>query len=254
MKKQFENKVVIVTGASMGIGKAVALAFSSEGAKVAVVDIDEREGKRTVEAIKEGGGEAVFIPCDVSNPEQVKNMVRTTVAEYGRLDYACNNAGIEGEQQQSTVECSLENWENVINVNLKGVWLCMKHEIPEMLRAGGGAIVNVSSIAGLVGFPNIPAYVASKHGVVGLTKTTALECAKQNIRVNTVCPGGIDTPMLERFTKGNDTALQQMNQMHPMGRVGTSEEIASAVLWLCSDAASFTTGQSIAVDGGYIAQ
>lgn len=245
----FENKVVIVTGSSSGIGRTTASAFASEGAKVIVSDIHEKEGQATVEEIKKNKGEAFFIKCDVSSEQDVKNLVDKTIEKYGRLDCAYNNAGIEGSPS-STTECSTENWDRTININLKGVWLCMKYEIPAMLKSGKGAIVNCSSIAGLVGLENIPAYVASKHGVIGLTETAALEFAKQNIRVNAVCPGAIHTPMLDRFTKGDE---QLMADQDPMGRVGRPEEIADSVLWLCSDKSSYVTGQSIAVDGGWVA-
>jgi NAD(P)-dependent dehydrogenase (short-subunit alcohol dehydrogenase family) len=247
--KTFENKVVIVTGASSGIGRATAIAFAREGAMVVVSDIREEGGLATMQEIKKENGEAHFIKCDVSSEEQVKNLVSQTIAKYGRLDCAYNNAGIEGTPS-STVECSAENWDNTININLKGVWLCMKYEIPAMLKYGKGSIVNCSSIAGLVGFETIPAYVASKHGVIGLTETDALEFAKKNIRVNAVCPGVIHTPMLERFTKGEE---ESMARQDPMGRVGRPEEIADSVLWLCSDKSSYVTGQSIAVDGGWVA-
>lgn len=245
----FENKVVIITGSSSGIGRATAMAFAREGAKVIVSDIHEKEGQETVDEIKSKKGEAHFIKCDVSSEPEVKNLVDKTIEKYGRLDCAYNNAGIEGSPC-STVECSTENWDRTININLKGVWLCMKYEIPAMLKNGKGSIVNCSSIAGLVGFETIPAYVASKHGVIGLTETAALEFAKQNVRVNAVCPGAIHTPMLERFTKGEE---QLMADQDPMGRVGRPEEIADSVLWLCSDKSSYVTGQSIAVDGGWVA-
>jgi NAD(P)-dependent dehydrogenase (short-subunit alcohol dehydrogenase family) len=247
--KSFEGKVVIVTGASSGIGQATAFAFAREGAKVIVSDIQERDGVATVNAIKKENGEAHFIDCDVSSEEQVKSLVEKTIEKYGRLDCAYNNAGVEGAPS-STIECSTENWDKTININLKGVWLCMKYEIPAMLRNGKGSIVNCSSIAGLVGFETIPAYVASKHGVIGLTETAALEFAKNNIRVNAVCPGAIHTPMLDRFTHGEEKTMAEQD---PMGRVGRPEEIADSVLWLCSDKASYVTGQSIAVDGGWVA-
>jgi NAD(P)-dependent dehydrogenase (short-subunit alcohol dehydrogenase family) len=247
--KSFENKVVIVTGASSGIGLATAKAFAREGAKVVISDINEQAGEETVKDIINENGEATFIKCDVSSEVDVKNLVDSTIKKYGRLDCAYNNAGIEGTPN-STTECSVSSWDKTINTNLKGVWLCMKYEIPAMLKNGKGTIVNCSSIAGLVGFETIPAYVASKHGVIGLTETASLEFAKQNIRVNAVCPGVIHTPMLERFTQGDE---EQMAQQDPMGRVGKPEEIADSVLWLCSDKSSYVTGQAIAIDGGWVA-
>lgn len=250
MEKQFTGKVAIVTGGSFGIGRATALAFAKHGAKVAIVDWIEDD--ETLNTIQSNGGEAVFIKCDVSDPESVKWMVEKVIQVFGRLDYAYNNAGIEGDQG-STVDCTEENWNRTININLKGIWLCMKYEIPEILK-NGGAIVNCASIAGLVGFQGLPAYVASKHGVVGITKSTALELAKQGIRVNAVCPGVIKTPMVDRVT-GNDKTVEKMYEdAEPIGRMGQPEEVAAAVIWLCSKGASFVTGQAIAVDGGWIAQ
>lgn len=251
MEKIFENKVAIVTGGSFGIGRASAIAFAQRGAKVVVADW--MEDNETIDAIKKSGGEAIFVKCDVSKSADVKSLVDKTIEKYGRLDYALNNAGIEGVSG-NTIDCTEENWDKTIGVNLKGVWLCMKYEIPQMLKSGKGAIVNIASIAGLVGFPTLPAYVATKHGVVGLTKTAALEFAKQNIRVNAVCPGAIKTPMLDRFTGKKKEAEQQFANMEPVGRLGQPEEVAEAVMWLCSDASSFVTGDAMAVDGGWIAQ
>ena len=251
MKKEFENKIAIVTGGSFGIGRATAIAFAKKGAKVVVVDcIEDNE---TINLIKEAGGEAIFIKCDVSKDSDVKAMVEKTVNTFGRIDYAFNNAGIEG-MSAITHECTDEIWEKTIGVNLKGVWLCMKYEIQQMLKQGKGAIVNTASIAGLVGFQGLPAYVASKHGVIGLTKTAALEYAKLGIRVNAVCPGIIKTSMADRLTGKNKEAEKQFENMEPIGRMGQPEEVAEAVIWLCSDAASFVTGDSMAVDGGWIAQ
>lgn len=247
--KNFENKVALVTGAGSGIGKATALLFAEEGARVVVSDINEKMGLQTVREIQATSGEAIFIKCDVSSEEEVQTLIRETVNRFGRLDMAYNNAGVEGSPC-ATTECSAENWDKTININLKGVWLCMKYEIPEMLRAGKGSIVNCSSIAGLIGFETLPAYVASKHGVIGLTETAALEFAKKNIRVNAVCPGAIHTPMLDRFTKGDEEAMAQQD---PMGRIGRPEEIAESVVWLCSDKSSYVTGQALAVDGGWVA-
>lgn len=251
MENQFKEKVAIVTGGSFGIGRATAIAFAKKGAKVAVVDwIEDSE---TLNVIKSLGGETIFIKCDISKPEDVKAMVEKTIATFGRLDYAFNNAGIEGNNG-SVHECTEENWDKTIGINLKGIWLSMKYEIPEMLKQGKGVIVNCASIAGLVGFPGLPAYVASKHGVIGLTKTSALECAKLGIRVNAVCPGAIKTPMIDRITGNKKEVEEQFAAMEPIGRLGQPEEVANSVLWLCSDDASFITGHAMAVDGGWVAQ
>jgi len=251
MKNKFQDRVAIVTGGSFGIGRATAIAFAKRGAKVVVVDWVKDD--ETINAIKGLGGEALFYKCDVSNESEVRMIVEKTIETYGRLDFAFNNAGIEGEQG-ITAECSSENWNRTIGVNLTGVWLCMKYELEAMIKAGKGAIVNCASIAGLVGFQGLPAYVASKHGVVGLTKTTALEYVKQGIRVNAVCPGVIKTPMIDRFTGKDKVAEKQYEDMEPIGRMGEPEEVAEAVIWLCSDEASFVTGNAMAVDGGWIAQ
>lgn len=251
MEKFFENKVAIVTGGSFGIGRAAAIAFAKRGAKVVIADCVE--DTETLKNIRSFGGDAIFIKCDVSRDEDVKQLVEKTVSHYGRLDFAFNNAGIEGSSAP-THECTNENWDRTIGINLKGVWLCMKYEIQQMLKQGKGAIVNNASIAGLVGFQNIPAYVASKHGVIGLTKNAALEYAKLGIRVNVVCPGVIKTPMIDRFTGKDKQVEKQFESMEPVGRLGQPEEVAEAVIWLCSDASSFITGDSIPVDGGWVAQ
>jgi NAD(P)-dependent dehydrogenase (short-subunit alcohol dehydrogenase family) len=251
MEKIFEGKVALVTGGSFGIGRAAAIAFAARGAKVIIADwIEDKETLKTIEAM---GGVAHTFKCDVSIPADVERMVKFTVKTFGGLDYAFNNAGIEGASA-STHECTEENWDRTVNINLKGVWLCMKYEIPMMLKAGKGAIVNNASIAGMVGFPGIPAYVASKHGIIGLTQNAALEYAKQNIRVNAVCPGVIKTPMIDRFTGNNEQAEQQFAEQEPLGRLGTPEEIAETVMWLCADTSSFVTGDTIAVDGGWTAR
>jgi NAD(P)-dependent dehydrogenase (short-subunit alcohol dehydrogenase family) len=214
--------------------------------------MNEDGGHQTVHMITENGGEATFVRTDVSKAIEVQALISTAVETYGRLDCAHNNAGILGGRGL-TAEYAEERWQQVIAVNLTGVWLCMKYEIPQMLSQGSGAIVNTASVAGLVGFPSTSAYVASKHGVVGLTKTAALEYAQQGIRVNCVCPGVIHTPMTERGL--SDPELRaRIIAMEPIGRVGSPEEVAEAVVWLCSDAASFVTGHTMTVDGGYVAQ
>jgi NAD(P)-dependent dehydrogenase (short-subunit alcohol dehydrogenase family) len=256
VQKKFQSmkdRVAFVTGASSGIGRATALAFAGQGAKVACVDVLEKSGVETCEAINRAGGQAIFIRCDVSKSADVKQAVDKTIDTFGRIDFAFNNAGIEGSQA-ATPDCTEENWDRVININLKGVWLCMKYQIPRMLAQGSGVIVNCSSIAGMVGFQGIPAYTASKHGVLGLTKTAALEFAKTKLRVNAVCPGVIQTPMIDRFVHGEAQIRNQLTAGEPVGRVGEPDEVASAVLWLCDDSASFVTGHALAVDGGWTAQ
>lgn len=251
MNNEFLNKAIIITGGSFGIGKAAVIAFAKAGANVVVADWVEDE--ETVNSIRTAGGKAIFVKCDVSKEADVKALVKKCISEFGRLDYAFNNAGIEGSPAP-THECTEENFDKVIAVNLRGVWYCMKYEIPEILKQSKGAIVNNASIAGLVGFANSPAYVASKHGVIGLTKNAALEYAKKGIRVNAVCPGVIKTPMIDRFTRKDKQLENQLVNMEPIGRMGTPEEIAEPVLWLCSDAASFVTGHSMVIDGGWVAQ
>jgi len=251
METTFKNKVVIVTGGSSGIGKATALLFAKKGAKIVIADCEE--DNEILHLIVGTGAEAIFIQCDVSKDTDVKAMVEKTIDVFGRLDYAFNNAGIEGTSAPIQ-DCTEENWDKTIGVNLKGIWLCMKYEIPEMLKQGKGAIVNCSSVAGLVGFQGLPAYVASKHGIIGLTKTAALECAKLGIRVNAVCPGVIQTPMIDRLTGKNQDAIEQFTGLEPVGRFGQPEEIANAVVWMCSDEAAFVTGDAMAVDGGFVAQ
>lgn len=248
-----EGKVALVTGASSGIGRASALAFSKEGVKVIVTDVAVDGGEKTVEMIKGAGGEAVFVRADVSRATEVEALINKTVKTYGRLDFAHNNAGVEGVTAP-TAECTEENWDYVMKINLKGVWLCMKYEIPQMVKQGGGAIVNTASIGGLVGIYSRPAYAASKHGVAGLTKAAAMDYGKANVRVNAVAPGVIRTALAERLIAEDPQWLEVRVARHPIGRVGTTQEIAGVVLWLCSDAASFVTGVVMAVDGGYTAQ
>lgn len=253
MSSRLEGRVALVTGGASGIGRASALAFASEGAKVVVADVDEAGAAETVKAVAEAGGTARFVSCDVTRSDEVAAMVADAVAAYGRLDCALNNAGTSGSTA-FTVDYPEEEWDRVIALNLRSVFLCMKHEIPAMLSQGGGAIVNTSSGAGLVGFPGLSAYVASKHGVIGLTRATALEYVKSGIRINAVCPGSTRTPMLASFM-GDDPAIQKMmERAAPIGRLGDPSEIAAAVVWLCTDDASFVVGHALAVDGGAVVQ
>jgi NAD(P)-dependent dehydrogenase (short-subunit alcohol dehydrogenase family) len=250
---ELSGKVAIVTGASAGIGRATALGMAGEGAAVVVADVDVERGEQTARDIVDKGGRARFVRTDVTDDASVAAMVQEAAASFGGLDLAFNNAGIEGSPS-ITHECTPENWQRTLAVNLTGVWSCMRHEIPVMLERGGGSIVNCASVAGLVGFASIPAYVASKHGVVGLTRTAALEYAERGIRVNAVCPGVIETEMIERFTGHQPEAEAALLATEPMGRLGRPEEIADAVVWLCSARSSFVTGQAIAVDGGFVAR
>lgn len=249
----WNEQVALVTGASSGIGRATALAFAGEGARVVAADLLGTEGEETVKLIQDRGGEAVFVKTDVSSPAEVANLVDRAIASYGRLDIAFNNAGVEGELA-TTAECSEDNWDRTLSINLKGVWLCMKHELPRMLERKRGSIVNCSSVAGLAGVARLPAYVASKHGIIGLTRAAALEYAKQGIRINAVCPGVIRTAMVDRLIRAHPEMESQLIAGEPMGRIGTPEEIAAAVVWLCSESASFVTGHALAVDGGWVAQ
>ncbi len=249
------GKVALVTGAASGIGRAAALAFARQGVQVVVADLQRAAaaGRETVRLIHDDGGIATFVAADIARDAEVRALVATAIATYGRLDYALNNAGICGTPT-GVVACTQEEWNTIISINLTGVWLCMKYQIPEMLKVGGGAIVNTASGTGLLGVPGMPAYVASKHGVVGLTKSAALEFAQQNIRINAICPGTVWTPMMEELIKGNAEMERQMRSASPYGRMARPEEIAAAAVWLCSDAASFVNGVAIPVDAGRVAQ
>jgi NAD(P)-dependent dehydrogenase (short-subunit alcohol dehydrogenase family) len=248
--RPFEGKVALVTGAASGIGRASSLAFARGGAKVAVADINVDGGEETVRMIEAAGGEALFVRTDVSQAADVAALIESVVQRFGRLDCAHNNAGILG-RFAPTADCAEEEFDRTIAINLRGVFLCLKHEIPQMLASGGGAIVNTSSVAGLVAQPGLSAYTASKHGVAGLTKAAAIEYAQHGIRVNAVCPGFIDTPMTAPFSKARDYSK---DPTLPMRRLGTPEEVAEAVVWLCSDAASYVTGHLLTVDGALTVQ
>jgi NAD(P)-dependent dehydrogenase (short-subunit alcohol dehydrogenase family) len=251
MSKTLDNKVALITGGTSGIGRDTAVLFAKEGAKVVITGRREAEGKQTLDMVRAAGGEGLFVQSDVSKASDVESAVRKTVEKYGRLDVAFNNAGVEGGWVPLH-EQTEENWDYVHSINLKGVWLSLKYEIQQMLRQGrGGAIVNMSSVAGLIGAPGAGVYIASKHGVLGLTKTAAVEYAKQGIRVNAVCPAVIETAMSERAF-ADPAFSRRVLAMHPLGRFGKPMEVAEAVLWLCSDKSSFTTGQYVGVDGGLL--
>jgi NAD(P)-dependent dehydrogenase (short-subunit alcohol dehydrogenase family) len=251
MNQLLAGKVAVITGASSGIGRAAALAMAAEGARVALGARRLAEGEETAHLVREAGGEAVFVETDVRHSDQVQRLIQTAVDRWGRLDCAFNNAGVEGDMFVPTADYSESTWDRVIAINLTGVFLSMKYEIRQMLQHGGGAIVNMSSVAGLVGGPVGIAYYASKHGVVGMTRAAAIEYGKLGIRVNAVCPAVIETDMAHR---GFDQMWERLAGMHPIGRIGKAGEVADAVVWLCSDRASFVTGHALPVDGGRVAQ
>ncbi|WP_018624953.1 SDR family NAD(P)-dependent oxidoreductase [Kangiella aquimarina] len=250
---QTERKVALVTGGSAGIGKAIVEAFAERKDSVVISDLDQERGEKLADSIRQKGGDALFVKTDVSDLESVKYLFETIKDRYGRLDYAVNNAGIEGEQNE-TADCTFENFDRTIKVNLYGVFYGMKHELDIMREQGSGVIVNISSIAGEVGFMNLPAYCASKGGVIQLTKTAALEYATRNIRVNAICPAVIMTEMVERITNHDPAIQAEFAKLQPMERAGRPEEISDSVMWLCSDKSSFVTGQAINIDGGYLAR
>ena len=253
MSEANTSKVVLITGGTSGIGRAAALAFARRGDRIALAGRRASEGEETARLAHESGGEAMFMRADVTVPAEIEALVARTVERWGRLDYAFNNAGITGEMAR-TADCTEENWHRTLSINLTAVWLSMKYELRQMLRQAGGVIVNNASVAGLVGMRGGPAYSASKGGVIQLTRTAALEYAKKGIRVNAVCPGFIETPMTEAHARENPDLEPWIRKIQPMGRLGTADEVAAAVLWLCSDAASFVTGHALAIDGGMVAQ
>jgi NAD(P)-dependent dehydrogenase (short-subunit alcohol dehydrogenase family) len=253
MKRDFDGKVVIVTGGGYGIGRAACLAFSRDGAKVVVADVDVKSSEDTVGLIKEAGGDAMVVQTDVSQEAEVEALVQKTVKTYGNLDCAFNNVGIH-KTFTSTIDFTQKDWNQMMDINLKGMWLCMKYEIRQMLKQGKGAIVNASSVAGLIAAPSNPAYPASKHGVIGLTKMAAIEFARRGIRVNCICPGPTTmTRMNEELAAIALDIIEKMNDKVPMGRTAEPREIAEAAVWLCSDKASYITGVALPVDGGLVA-
>jgi len=248
--KAFAGRVAFITGGASGIGRATALAFARVGASVAVADVSEKGNQETARLIEEESGRALAVKCDVSRSDDVQTALNKTIEAFGRLDFTFNNAGIEPRKPAPTADYDEEEWNRIIDIDLRGVFLCMKHEIPLILKQGGGAIVNTSSGAGIIGIKGSPAYTAAKHGVIGLTRAAALDYAGQNIRVNAICPGYIATPMMDRFTGGTPEGRAKVISEEPIGRMGRPEEIANAVLWLCSVAASFVVGHALVVDGG----
>ena len=248
--KSFEGKVAFVTGGASGIGRATALAFADAGASVVVADVVEADNAETARMIEARGGRALAVRCDVTRAEDIVAALDSAVAAFGRLDFAFNNAGVEPRGLAPVAEMDVEEWDRILNIDLRGVFLCMKYEIPRMLAHGGGAIVNTSSGAGVIGIKGSPAYTAAKHGVIGLTRAAALDYAAQNVRINAICPGYIDTPMIARYTGGTGEGRSRVIAEEPIGRMGRPEEIAATVVYMCSDAAGFMVGHALVVDGG----
>jgi NAD(P)-dependent dehydrogenase (short-subunit alcohol dehydrogenase family) len=244
---RFNGKVAFITGAGSGIGRATAVAFAAEGARVAILDRSAEALRDTEAAVRKVGGEVLTIACDVAEPEQVEAAVARTVEAFGRLDIAFNNAGVENKASP-VAEIELDEWDRILDINLRGTFVCMKHELAQMVRQGSGVVINTSSGAGIRGVAGGAAYAASKHAIIGLTKSAALDYAKSNIRVNAILPGNIETPMMDRFTGGD---IQKAIDLEPVGRLGKPEEIADAVLWMSADLGAFVTGASISVDGGW---
>lgn len=252
MTQQFDGKVALVTGAAAGIGEATARAFAAAGASVMLSDINQEAGKKVAATINQSGGKATFVRCDVTRAEDVKHLVEHTIEQFGRLDFAFNNAGVELERSK-LADGDEGIFDAIMDVNVKGVWQCMRHEIPVMVNAGGGVIVNTASVAGLGAAPAMSIYSASKHAVVGLTKSAAVEYGRRGVRVNAICPAVIDTDMLRRAVEDDPRKEEVHKNMHPIGRIGQPQEVAAAVLYLCSEGAGFTTGVALPLDGGYTA-
>lgn len=248
-----DNRVAIITGGSSGIGRATAIVLAKQGIKIVVAARRVKEGEETIHQLKQAGGDGIFVKTDVTSEDEVKSLVEKTIKTYGRLDYAFNNAGI-GDEMRPLVDETVEIFDRIMNVNIKGVWLAMKYEIPQMLKSGGGSIVNMSSVAGVIGMPQLAAYVASKHAVLGLTRSASAEYAKSGIRINAVAPGAIETDMYYQVVGENEQMRQAVNTMHPMGRIGKPDEVANAVAWLLSDKSSFVTGHTLSTDGGIVSR
>ncbi len=248
-----QQKVAIITGGNSGIGRATAVALARQGVNIIIAARRPKEGEETVKLVKDAGSEGIFVKTDVTKEDDIRSLVEQSTKKFGRLDYAFNNAGIE-ESMTPLVDQRSDIFDRIINVNVKGVWLSMKYEIPEMIKSGGGSIVNMSSVAGVMGFPQMPIYIASKHAVLGLTKSAALEYARSGIRINAVAPGAVKTDMAKRVMEGNPQLSQTLTSMHPIGRTAEPEEIADVVSWLLSDKSTFVLGHTLLADGGIVSR